>query len=129
MVRTTVHGSGATTITAEPLTPSLLAEMVLCPGDTAVTTPLAFTVATVGAEELHCTGRSVNSRPALLRKLALSVTGARPRINSAVDGVIETPVGAAEVRKLRLAWRVTPAALVADRSTLTGQHLATYVGA
>ena len=60
-----------TVAVVDPVTPSTVAEIIAVPGATAVTTPLAETVATVGTDELQLAVRSVMTLPAALRATAL----------------------------------------------------------
>src|SRR6266852_1910592 len=87
---TDATGTGVTVIVAVPLCPSLVAVIVAVPAPTAVTRPLAFTVATAalllthvtkrvtvtvataGSELVHVTRRSVSGFPAPSRGVAVS---------------------------------------------------------
>ena len=54
---------GTTIIGADPLWPSLVAEMFARPGLTALTKPIAFTVAMEGKSDDQVTVRPVRTRP------------------------------------------------------------------
>jgi hypothetical protein len=70
---TDATGAGGLTVTvAEPLTLPLVAVIVALPADTPVTSPLAFTVATVGDPLVHVTGRPVKVFPAESFSVAVS---------------------------------------------------------
>lgn len=60
---TVATGTGITVTNDVPVCPSLVAVIVAVPGDTAVTTPLALTVATKLLFELHATTRPVRTFP------------------------------------------------------------------
>jgi hypothetical protein len=69
---TEVTGAGVTVIGALPLFPSLAAEMLAVPGDTAVTSPVVDdTVATAVLSELQVTVRPVSVLPFASNKVAV----------------------------------------------------------
>src|SRR6266849_6248731 len=65
-------GTGVTVIVAEPLWPSLVAVTVAVPAATAVTRPVALTVATAGSALVQVTTRSLSGFPAPSRAVAVS---------------------------------------------------------
>ena len=67
-------GTSETITTMPVLTPSLVAEMVAEPGATAVTRPVADTVATAGLLELQLTVRSASTTPLASFTVGTSVT-------------------------------------------------------
>src|SRR2546426_881420 len=69
---TEATGTGVTVIAAVPLWSSLVAVIVAEPVATAVTTPLALTVATAGALLAHATGRPVSVSPRASLRVAVS---------------------------------------------------------
>src|SRR2546429_4226489 len=64
----------ATVIAALPLFPSLVAVIVACPGATAVTSPLPFTMATDPSELIHVTTRPLSTPPFASCNVAKSCT-------------------------------------------------------
>src|SRR3989441_339168 len=86
---TDATGAGVTVIAAVPLCPSEVAVIVAEPVATAVTRPLAPTVATVTFELAHATARPVNGLPLASLGVAASCT-VRPTATLAVAGVTET---------------------------------------
>jgi len=70
---TEATGTGVTVIVAVPDAVPLVAVIVVVPGATAVTTPVADTVATPGVVELHVTVRPVRTLPSLSLSVAVSV--------------------------------------------------------
>ncbi|MEZ4455723.1 MAG: hypothetical protein R2882_04100 [Gemmatimonadales bacterium] len=67
-------GSIGTTVTeAVPLCPSIVAMTAAWPAPTAVTTPVAETVATASGSELHVTARPVITVPVAERAVAVAV--------------------------------------------------------
>jgi hypothetical protein len=58
---TVATGIAVTPIVALPLLPSLVALIVAVPGDTAVTNPELFTVAMLGASDIHAISRPVSA--------------------------------------------------------------------
>jgi hypothetical protein len=71
---TVCTGTCATVTVAVPVFPSTVAVSVAVPVPTAVTTPCALIVATVGDPLLHVTDRPVSDSPALSFALADSWT-------------------------------------------------------
>jgi hypothetical protein len=69
---TTATGTGDTVTAAAPVTPSTVAEIVALPAATAVTIPVAETLATAVFDEIHVTGRPIRTFPAASRALAVS---------------------------------------------------------
>ena len=65
MISSVATGSGTTCTLAKPVFPSLVAVMRALPGASAVTTPAAVTVATLGASLANVSGRFVKTLPAL----------------------------------------------------------------
>jgi hypothetical protein len=82
--------SGAATVTAsDPDTPSLDAVMVVTPGLSAYSRPLASTVATSGSDEAHVIRRPSSELP--LRSLTTTVSGViPPATRGAAGGEITT---------------------------------------
>jgi hypothetical protein len=69
---TEATGTGVTVTVADPLCPSLVAAIVALPGLTAVTKPVALTVATVALSLAQVTTRSVSGFPLASRGIAVS---------------------------------------------------------
>jgi hypothetical protein len=69
---TAATGTGETVTAAAPVTPSTVAEIVAFPAATAVTIPVAETLATAVFDEIHVTGRPIRTFPAASRALAVS---------------------------------------------------------
>src|SRR2546428_362119 len=86
---TDATGAGVTVIAAVPLSPSDVAVIVAEPVATAVTRPLAPTVATVTFELDHATARPVNGLPLASLGVAASCT-VSPTATLAVAGVTAT---------------------------------------
>jgi hypothetical protein len=82
-------GAGVTVTIVDPGTPSLIAVIVALPGATAVTTPVAETVAATGLFDDHVTTRSVTTVPFTSRTMALSCTFA-PTVNERPCGCTAT---------------------------------------
>ena len=71
--RMETDATGMRTVTlALPARPSAVAETVVVPSPTPVTTPVALTVAIDGLAELHVTGRPISAAPAASRTIAES---------------------------------------------------------
>ena len=102
----TVQGSCVTCMTADPVAPSEIAEMVALPGATAVTSPVCETVAMAAALLLHCTVRPASVAPDALFGVATSWTGAFPMVSAAEGGVTDTD--ATGVRTVIVALPVRP---------------------
>jgi len=69
---TDATGTGATVTVDDPLCPSLVAVIVAVPAPTAVTKPVALTVATATLSLAHVTARSVSGFPTASRGVAVS---------------------------------------------------------
>ena len=84
---TEATGASETVIDEVPLFPSLLAVMVVVPAATAVTRPLASTVAAALLLELHVTTRPVSTFPfASFATAASCCVGVMPRTRVADAG-------------------------------------------
>jgi hypothetical protein len=87
-------GSGETVTAIVPGTPPTVAVIVTFPTATAVTRPVALTVATAGLELLHATVRPVSSAPVESRTVVASCW-VLPGMSAAVPGVTCTLATAA----------------------------------
>jgi hypothetical protein len=105
-------GEGATVNAAVPLLPSLVAVMVLVPGDTAVTAPTADTVATSGLLELQVTTRPVRTLPFGSRTTAVAVSD-WPTVRIVALGWTSTvPTGTADTATLAVPLWVSLLAVI-----------------
>jgi len=112
---TLATGTGVTVIAAVPAIPSDVALMLAVPTATVVTSPVALTVATVGALLLHMMVRPVRTAPAASRGLAVSCCVV-PSTKLAVAGVTLTLATLAGVT-LALSEQAIPNATVAAATT------------
>jgi hypothetical protein len=88
---TVATGAGETVIEELPVNPSLVAVIVVVPAATALTNPLALTVAAVPLLELHVTIRPVRIAPFASLVTAVSCcAGVMPRTSVAERGVTVT---------------------------------------
>src|SRR5690349_12827989 len=74
---------------ATPLLPSTVAVMTVLPGETALTTPFAPTLATLGRLELHATDRPERTPPRASSGSAASCA-VSPTVRSRLDGETRT---------------------------------------
>ena len=86
---TVATGTGVTVIVASPATPSLVARITADPGYRAVTSPVAETLATASAEELHATALPPSGLPCASLGVADSWV-VEPTIRFCAPGVTET---------------------------------------
>src|SRR6266852_8498415 len=86
---TDATGTGVTVIVADPLWPSLVAVTVAVPAATAVTRPVALTVATAGSALVQVTTRSMSGFPAPSRGVATSCP-VWPTVRPRLGGVTVT---------------------------------------
>ena len=117
--------AAATAIPDVPIFPSLVAEMVVAPVDTPVTSPVLSTVAILSFDDDHVTVRPVSLFPTASSGSAIRCT-VSPTLIAALDGVTrtdETPCGMTVI----VEKPETPEALAAMRTVPTATPVTTPV--
>ena len=112
-------GAGDTVSVTTSLLPSLVPVMIALPAASAVTTPLAFTVATVVALLLHVTVRPVSTVPFDERSTALACTVCPTTIDESVSETSTESTGIGETVTVAVPLFPSLVAVITDVPTAT----------